>query len=132
MRLFRRRGGIMIALLFVVIGAAFLTQVVPYRQILESQQQVDDARSRLAALEVQNGRLEADITALGTDSEVEKLAREKLGYIKPGETAFVVVDPPEVEGEGQVLPVDQDSDDVRTWVDKIWDFLTGADVESGD
>ena len=32
--------------------------------------------------------------ALNTDEEIEKLAREKLGYVRPGETAYVVLDPP--------------------------------------
>lgn len=132
MRLFRRRGGFMIALLFVVIGAAFLTQVVPYRQIIESRQQVDAAQGRLAALEADNKRLAADAAALETDAEVEKLAREKLGYVRPGETAYVVVDPPSTDEVTEVAPDGDEIEDVRTWVDKIWDFLTGADVGSPD
>ena len=36
MSLFRRPGAALATLLFLVMGAAFLTQVVPYRQILDS------------------------------------------------------------------------------------------------
>lgn len=128
----RRKGALTITLLFILIGAAFLTQVVPYRQIVDSRQQVDDARQYLASLESQNKRLADDAAALETDNEIEKLAREKLGYVRPGETAYVVVDPPD---SGVVVAPESDEDeleDVRTWVDKIWDFLSGADVGSDD
>lgn len=120
----------MTALLFLVLGAAFLTQVVPYRQILDSQRQVNSAQAQLASLETENALLSADVAALETDEEIEKLAREKLGYVRPGETAYVVLDPPDEE----VAPLPQTDDlewpDERTWVDQLWDFLTGADLES--
>ena len=132
MRLFRRKGGFVIALLFMLIGAAFLTQVVPYRQILDSHQRVDSARSQLAALEADNKRLAADVAALETDSEVEKLAREKLGYVRPGETAYVVVDPPDTGAVVEEELKEDEIEDVRTWVDKIWDFLTGGNTGSHD
>jgi len=95
----RRPGAAMTTLLFLVLGAAFLTQVVPYRQILDSQRQVNSARAQLETLESENERLAADVAALQTDEEVEKLAREKLGYVRPGETAYVVLDPPAAETE---------------------------------
>ncbi|MEA1903907.1 MAG: septum formation initiator family protein [Actinomycetota bacterium] len=125
----RRPGTAMATLLFVVLGAAFLTQVVPYRQILDSQRQVNSARAQLDALESENTLLQADVEALSTDAEVEKLAREKLGYVRPGETAYIVLDPPVSEAaplpqtDDLVLPEEQ------TWVDMVWAFLTGADLD---
>jgi len=122
-----RRPGILIgALLILLVGAAFLTQVVPYRQIIESKQNVESAREELASLEAENSQLELDIEALNTDSEVEKLAREKLGYVRPGEKAFVVVDPPESEEES-VTTVPSEPEPEETWVDRFWSFVTGAD-----
>lgn len=127
MTLLRRPGIVVVTLLFLLIGAAFLTQLVPYQQILESQRQVNAARAQLQALEEENALLQADVDALHTESEVEKLAREKLGYVRPGERAYVVLDPPGADAEApsvtnaDVIPED------RTWVDEVWDFLTGAD-----
>lgn len=118
-------------LLFLMIGAAFLTQLVPYRQIIDSQRQVNAARAQLEALVASNERLEADVAALNTDSEIERLAREKLGYARPGETAYVVLDPPPSEREPVPSLVIPDLGEEKTWVDKLWDFLTGADIESG-
>jgi cell division protein FtsB len=130
MTLFRRPGAALATLLFLVMGAAFLTQVVPYRQILDSQRQVSSARAQLAALEEDNELLAADIAALETDEEVEKLAREKLGYVRPGETAYVVLDPPEEATRPQPETDDLVIPEERTWVDMIWDFVTGSDLDS--
>jgi cell division protein FtsL len=130
MTLLRRPGVAVVTLLFLLIGAAFLTQVVPYRQIIDSQRQVADAQARLSQLEDENAALQADVEALNTDAEIEKLAREKLGYVRPGETAYVVLDPP---GSGR--PAEDTEEplvaDDRTWVERIWDFVSGGDQEGG-
>lgn len=129
MTLLRRPGPAVATLLILLMGAAFVTQVVPYGQIIDSRRQVADARARLAELETENQALQADVAALGTDAEIEKLAREKLGYVRPGETAYVVLDPPGTSEP--VEPVEPAPEPVpKTWVDKVWDFLTGADLSS--
>lgn len=130
MSLFRRPGVALGTLLMLLTGAAFVTQVVPYNQIVQSQRDVAEARAELAELKGENAELQADVDALHTDSEVERLAREKLGYVRPGETAFVVVDPPgadssDVESE---QPAPEPAE--KTWVDQVWEFVTGADVGS--
>jgi cell division protein FtsL len=127
MSLLRRPGILIVTLLILLLGAAFLTQVVPYGQILDSNHQVASAETRLESLQSENARLQADIDALETDAEIEKLAREKLGYVRPGETAYVVLDPP-----GTPEEVEQESDPViveeKTWADRVWEFLSGADM----
>lgn len=129
MTLIRRPGVALVTLLFLLLGAAFITQVVPYRQIIDSQRQVTAAQERLATLEEENAVLQADAAALNTDEEIEKLAREKLGYVRPGETAYVVLDPP---GSSQSAAVEEEVStvDERTWVDRIWEFLSGGDLDS--
>jgi cell division protein FtsB len=127
MTLIRRPGMLIVTLLFLLIGAAFLTQLVPYQQILESQRQVDAARAELTALEEENTTLEADVEALQTDAEIEKLAREKLGYVRPGERAYVVLDPPGADDEADQEPSLAELAEEPTWVDRVWDFITGAD-----
>lgn len=130
MTLLRRPGIALVTLLFLLLGAAFLTQVVPYRQIIEAQRQVSSAEAQLASLEAENELLQADVAALNTDEEIEKLAREKLGYVRPGETAYVVLDPPEALEREDTAPVQAPAEEGDgTWVDWIWDFLTGADLE---
>lgn len=129
MTILRRPGIALVTLLFLLLGAAFLTQVVPYRQIIESQRQVSSAQDRLAGLQAENEELQADVTALNTDEEIEKLAREKLGYVQPGETAYIVLDPP---GPSDTTPVEapEPAAPEKTWVDHIWEFVTGDDLDA--
>lgn len=127
MTLLRRPGAAIATLLILLMGAAFLTQVVPYGQIVDSHREVSDARDQLATLESENQALAADVEALQTDAEIEKLAREKLGYVKPGETAYVVLDPPGTPDDVEQASTTADLEE-KTWVDKVWDFLTGADL----
>lgn len=129
MTLTRRPTVLLVGLLFMVIGAAFLTQLIPYRQILDSHRQVASAQAELAALEVENEVLSADVAALETPQEIEKLAREKLGYARPGEIAYVVLDPPEDGRAIQATPPAV-AEPERTWVEKLWDFLSGGDQGS--
>lgn len=127
MTVLRRPGAAILTMLILLTGAAFLTQVVPYRQIIESGRQVDEARARLAELTAENEALQADVEALGTDAEIERLAREKLGYVRPGETAYVVLDPPGTPEQATEEPSPPVTED-KTWVDRLWEFLTGADL----
>jgi cell division protein FtsB len=129
--LIRRPGIAIVTLLFLLVGAAFLTQVVPYRQIIASNRQVNSAEQQLASLESENSQLQADVDALNTEEEIERLARDKLGYVRPGETAYVVLDPPGAD-DTPVVAGDESADPPPTWVDRVWDFLTGQDLEAGE
>ena len=129
MTILRRPGIALVTLLFLLLGAAFLTQVVPYRQIVDAQRQVATAQARLDTLQTENEALQADVDALNTDEEIEKLAREKLGYVRPGETAYIVLDPP---GSDDAEPAETTATTVpeKTWVDRVWEFVTGDDLGS--
>lgn len=129
MNILKHPWGLMGALVIFLLGAAFLTQVVPYGQILESKRDVETARDVLAQLTEDNATLQADVAALQTDAEIEKLAREKLGYVRPGETAYVVLDPPGTVDEAPPPTPDAPGEE-PTWVDRVWNFLSGADSGS--
>ncbi len=129
MRVRGRSGVVLVTLLFVLTGAAFLTQVVPYRQILDSRSQVRSAQEQLANLEAENGVLSAEVSALNTPEEIERLARDKLGYVREGEVAYVVLDPPGADEPVSSAPAVSDQPE-KTWVDAIWEFISGGDLDS--
>lgn len=129
MTLLRRPGALVSTLLILLMGAAFFTQVVPYGQIVDSRRQVTEARDQLSDLEAENAALQADVEALQTPGEIEKLAREKLGYVRPGETAFVVLDPPGTEEGVAETETSAEPAEEKTWVDRVWEFLSGADMD---
>src|SRR4026208_1722638 len=82
-------------LALIVAGMALITAVIPFRQILEQQARVDSATEELTRGSIENALLTAEVEALNTPGEIEMLARENLGYVMPGETAYVVLEPEE-------------------------------------
>ena len=114
-------------LTLLLVGLAVVTNVVPYRQIVEQQRQVAEAAAELAALEEENALLAARRDALQTPVEIERLAREKLGYVRPGEIAYVVLDPPTspttMVPQQEAEPVEDEN-----LLEEVWDFITGADL----
>jgi cell division protein FtsB len=78
--------------LVVIVTLLGVLAVVPARAYL-------DQRARIAALELQAERLETQNAALSDSiaklqdpAELERLARECLGMVKPGEIAFITQD----------------------------------------
>ena len=113
------------ALVAVVVTAA---GIFPFRQIIADRRTVALAQEKLLALREENSQLEAEVAALESDSEVERLAREQFGLVLPGETAYVVVAP---EGEEAAEPEPEptlDRPGEQPWWDDFWDFLTGGDL----
>ena len=112
----------LIALAAVVITAA---GIFPFRQIIADRRSVSLAQEQLLALREENARLGAEVAALASDAEVERLAREQFGLVRPGETAYVVLAPegPEPEPEPTL-----DRPGEQPWWRDLWDFLTGGDL----
>ena len=129
MTLIGRPGMLLVAVSLMLVGLAFITNVVPFRQILEQQQRVEDAQRQLDQLAADNTALQAQVAALNTPLEIERLAREKLGFVWAGEIGYVVLEPASATDAGDSLlepePV------VGPWYQRIWDFLTGADLSKG-
>jgi cell division protein FtsB/cell division protein DivIC len=125
----RQRWGWVLAV--VLLGALALTVsgILPFRQLVSQQRQIDRTQDQLAALQQENEVLSEDIEMLGTDAEIERIAREQYGLVKPGEVAYVVVAPRETSVVvAQPDPVVRS--DERAWWNRVWDFITGDDVHS--
>jgi cell division protein FtsL len=125
----RLSGLLVIGVLVAVVVTA--AGIFPFHQILGQQDSVSLAERQLEALQEENRRLEAEIAALQTPEEVERLARERFGLVRPGEISYVVVAP---EGDTPRLAEPEpvlERDETPWWRD-LWDFMTGKDVSSGD
>lgn len=67
--------------------------VFPTRQYLDQRQQTSELHSRLRFLRQENDTLRAQIEALGTTEEIERIARADYGYVRPDEETYVIVVP---------------------------------------
>lgn len=77
----------------VVLSVAAFALFFPARQLVQQRNDVEDLKGRLAALAVENERLSDEVTRLEDPNELEALARERLGLVKPGEDAYYFVEP---------------------------------------
>jgi cell division protein FtsB len=75
-----------------VVSLILLTlAVAPLRALVDGRNALSQLERQAEDLERQNTRLEARIEQLNDPTYLERLARECLGMVRPGETAFVMV-----------------------------------------
>jgi cell division protein FtsB len=91
-RLTGRAAGLLIAVTLLVLLA-----LVPARQYLEQRGHIAELDRRAAELQLQNEELRGEIARLRDPAELERLARECLGMVAPGEIALVVPDRPRAD-----------------------------------
>lgn len=127
----RRPAVTLVVVAVAVVLLAIATNVVPFRQVVDQRTEIGEARDHLAVLVAENATLTQQVGALETPIEVERIAREKLGYVRPGETAYVVI-APEAEAETVVVqaPVERETGE-PSFLAKLWAYVTGADLVSG-
>lgn len=90
----RRWSPVRGALLAVLCVGLLFAFVYPTRTFLDQRTEMHRAEEQLSVLEEQNARLTEQSKQLQSDAEIERLARERYGLVKPGERAFVIVPTP--------------------------------------
>lgn len=82
------------AALLVVVAILALLTLVPARQFLAQRGQIAELEAQATQLEQRNDALQREIARLKDPAELERLARECLGMVRPGEIALVTPDVP--------------------------------------
>ncbi|MER6187898.1 septum formation initiator family protein [Streptomyces sp. NPDC001652] len=111
------------ALLALVLCSLIVALAYPIRQyvsqraeIADLQRQQEEARQRVERLRDQKARWQDDAYA-------EQRIRERLHYVMPGETGFIVVDP----GSARQSRADLGAAD-RPWYSNVWDGVDKSDA----
>ncbi len=78
------------AVLLVTVALLVMLALVPARAFLDQRAQIADLERRTAELQQQNADLRGRIDRLNDPAELERIARECLGMVAPGEVALVV------------------------------------------
>jgi cell division protein FtsB len=82
---------LLIAVLF-IIGFIFIAGDVGLLKVWSAQRQMRNLSAKIAELESKNALLSAEINRLKSDPfTIEKVAREKYGYLKPGDKVYRIV-----------------------------------------
>jgi cell division protein FtsB len=93
-RVRRRRMLVKIGLVGLVLVGFLFVFVYPTRTFLQQRSQKNAAERQLEVLHQQTKRLQEQTKKLTTDAEVERLARERFGMIRPGETPYAPIPVP--------------------------------------
>jgi cell division protein DivIC len=83
-------------------GFILISFVPQYFRIQTMNGELSQLRHELKTLQKQNQTLKGDIGRLETDGEIERIAREELGLVKPGEEVILQARP------GQAVPLQGD------------------------
>ncbi|HEY1330057.1 MAG TPA: septum formation initiator family protein [Actinomycetota bacterium] len=78
------------AVLLVVAGALVFAMAVPLRTYLSQRTQLVKLQQQATVLQQQNAALETQVGELHDPAYLERLARECLGMVRPGEIAFTI------------------------------------------
>ena len=89
----RRRRLLGLLLASVVLAGLLFLFVLPGRTYLSQRSNLSSTAARIRVLGAENAKLQQRAKQLKTDAEVERLAREQYGLVKPGEQAFAILPP---------------------------------------
>jgi len=117
------------AVLGLVFCALVVSAALPLREYLSQrsdirqlEQQQADARRRVAALEEQKARLQ-------DPAYISALARDRLHFVRPGETAYVVIAPsaPPVPPKDAQRAASAPAGPEAPWYSQLWGSVRTAD-----
>ncbi len=110
----------------VLLGAFLFPTVLNYvdqrREITQLEQQIETQRGDIVDLE-------GEVDRWNDPDFIEREARDRLRFVRPGETAFSVLD-----DTGEVLveplpgmaPVTNDIHETRPWYGEVWESVKSA------
>ncbi len=84
-----RHPGLVLALAALALVAALA--VLPARAYLAQAREREAVRDQLLELDQVNEGLQARLDLLGSDAEIERLARQRQQLVKPGEEAYAIL-----------------------------------------
>jgi cell division protein DivIC len=80
-------------LLLLIVGGLLFSSVYPLRRYFAVRSSIATLRTEERVLQDRIDQLTAERDLLMSEAEVERLAREQLGMVRPGEVPFVIATP---------------------------------------
>jgi cell division protein FtsB len=129
----RRRGSsltVRAIALVVVLLILTISYATSLRIYFSQAHEISATRAEIAEREQRIGHLQDELARWGDEAYVRTQARERLGWVVPGETGYVVVD---ADGRplgggakinAEVAPEEQQQD---AWWSKLWGSVKAAD-----
>jgi len=114
------------AVLALVVGALALTLAYPLQRYVQQRQHIADLRGQVAEGKDQVRALEEERARWSDPAYIRQQARERLHFVMPGETGYVVLGGDEQQGDPERRR--ESADEPRQpWYDKLWGSVEAAD-----
>ena len=115
-------------MLGLVVCALVVSAALPLREYLSQRGQILKAQQELAASKVRVEELEKQKRLLQDPAYVKELARTRLHYVMPGETAYVVLSPSPSPAPGAVGRSGVTANGPEApWYSQVWGSVRAAD-----
>ncbi|MCW2622052.1 MAG: ftsL2 [Frankiales bacterium] len=115
------------AVLGLVLCALVVTLAIPLRELLAQHSQIAGLQADQSAAEQRVAELAQQKRLLEDPTYVAALARQRLHFVKPGETAYVVL-APEQPAALATAPATRVNADARSpWYSQLWGSVEEAD-----
>ncbi|RNE48693.1 hypothetical protein C5L39_08610 [Corynebacterium alimapuense] len=108
------------------------TITVPLRNYFQGRSEITRLNETIASQQLEKERLLGEIEQYEDDSYLQEQARNRLGLIEPGETAFRIIDP-RMDQNDTATTSQEELAAQRTWFEILWDSVaTVPTVDSED
>lgn len=120
----KARGAVIGTLIVVLM----LSALYPIRQYFSQKTQLKNLTAEEAQLAQRIEQLTELKSRLLTDDEVERIAREELGMVRPGEVAFAVVPGGESRSDPEIpsIVVSKPQRSEPAWYERWWDAVVSS------
>lgn len=118
-----------VLILAVVLLGAFVVTFPSLRGYLSQQAQYDAIVKELDQARATSAALEAELAQWQDDDYVRSQARERLSYVMPGETTYVVIGAEQFEDEAERARTRADGARARPWYETLQESVQEAGGE---
>ncbi|UCF05056.1 MAG: septum formation initiator family protein [bacterium] len=102
---------LLLVIVLLLIGAIFIAGDVGLWNLWTAQRRLNRIREEISVLEQENASLKAEIELLRNDPfAIEKVARERYGYLRPGDKVYRIITLPTEHGSDKSSSTSLDSD----------------------
>ncbi|HZK04239.1 MAG TPA: septum formation initiator family protein [Actinomycetaceae bacterium] len=115
--------------LLLVLAVAFVVLAPTLRFYLRQQAMESRVSEELVAIEARNAELEREIARWSDPAFIQVQARDRLGYVMPGQQTYMVVDPEVIIGEEAQAEYEHEHEHVLPgrvpgpWYFEVWDSI---------
>jgi cell division protein FtsB len=114
--------------LLVVVGLLVISYVGTLRIYLDQQSEMASAHREIAERQATIAKLEDELARWSDPSYIKTQARERLGWVMPGEVGYRVIGSDGAVVSGEVGSIQGNSDPVKqAWYERLWSSVQAAD-----